>query len=350
MSRIPLRFCALGAVLCLLNVGGLLWIRAELVAGQRRVRIIAALPARDVDRSDRFALVFDQPCVATGLVNQSLAHAAFTLAPARAGKWTWAAPERLEFRLQDPLPPGRVFTLRAAADAEAVLGRGLIGTTEFRFQTRALELLGWDFLALDRTHATFTLRFNQPVHPADLLRLMQVTDPDTQQKLVTSVLTAEPAERLVIQVARPRRDVVQVALDERLTGHEAELPLGSRVIQQLTIVRGFALLSADVERPRLEPDIDVTLHFSRELDVTQNVPNINVNPPVEGLRAPTDRRRGAGVFDKVVAAMERLRREKVVFDLYCRIRKSNQTYITLTVTHMVFALRHDWSGVHEHTV
>jgi MoaA/NifB/PqqE/SkfB family radical SAM enzyme len=43
----------------------------------------------------------------------------------------------------------------------------------------------------------------------------------------------------------------------------------------------------------------------------------NLSPAisVEGLREPTDRRRGAGVFDKVVAAMERLRREKVIFGI-----------------------------------
>jgi MoaA/NifB/PqqE/SkfB family radical SAM enzyme len=43
----------------------------------------------------------------------------------------------------------------------------------------------------------------------------------------------------------------------------------------------------------------------------------NVTPAisVEGLREPTDQRRGAGVFDRILAAMERLRREKVLFGI-----------------------------------
>ena len=43
----------------------------------------------------------------------------------------------------------------------------------------------------------------------------------------------------------------------------------------------------------------------------------NLSPAisVEGMRGPTDQRRGAGVFDKVLAAMERLRREKVAFGI-----------------------------------
>ena len=43
----------------------------------------------------------------------------------------------------------------------------------------------------------------------------------------------------------------------------------------------------------------------------------NITPAisVEGLRGPTEERRGKGVFDRILAAMERLRREKVLFGL-----------------------------------
>ena len=44
---------------------------------------------------------------------------------------------------------------------------------------------------------------------------------------------------------------------------------------------------------------------------------------VEGLREATDKRRGPGVFDKVVAAMERLRREKVVFGVSLTATRDN---------------------------
>jgi MoaA/NifB/PqqE/SkfB family radical SAM enzyme len=44
---------------------------------------------------------------------------------------------------------------------------------------------------------------------------------------------------------------------------------------------------------------------------------------IEGLRERTDARRGAGVFDKVVAAAERLRRHKVAFGLSLTARRDN---------------------------
>ena len=51
----------------------------------------------------------------------------------------------------------------------------------------------------------------------------------------------------------------------------------------------------------------------------------NLSPAisVEGLREQTDKRRGAGVFDKVVSAMERLRREKVLFGISMTATRDN---------------------------
>ncbi len=51
----------------------------------------------------------------------------------------------------------------------------------------------------------------------------------------------------------------------------------------------------------------------------------NVMPAVsiEGLRERTDERRGAGVFDKIVEAMGRLRREKVFFGVSMTVTKDN---------------------------
>jgi MoaA/NifB/PqqE/SkfB family radical SAM enzyme len=44
---------------------------------------------------------------------------------------------------------------------------------------------------------------------------------------------------------------------------------------------------------------------------------------IEGMKEKTDARRGDGVFDKIVAAMERLRREKVFFGLSITATKEN---------------------------
>jgi MoaA/NifB/PqqE/SkfB family radical SAM enzyme len=51
----------------------------------------------------------------------------------------------------------------------------------------------------------------------------------------------------------------------------------------------------------------------------------NVTPgiSVEGMREPTDARRGAGVFDKVVAALQRLRREGVIYGISLTATREN---------------------------
>jgi len=48
---------------------------------------------------------------------------------------------------------------------------------------------------------------------------------------------------------------------------------------------------------------------------------------VEGMQESTDRRRGAGVFDQVIAAMERLRREKVLFGISMTATRENAEHL-----------------------
>jgi len=55
--------------------------------------------------------------------------------------------------------------------------------------------------------------------------------------------------------------------------------------------------------------------------------NLSPSLSVEGLREKTDARRGSGVFDKVLAAMERLRREKVFFGLSLTATRHNSEEI-----------------------
>ncbi len=51
--------------------------------------------------------------------------------------------------------------------------------------------------------------------------------------------------------------------------------------------------------------------------------NLSPAVSVEGLRERTDRRRGNGIFDQILAAMERLRREKVFFGVSMTVTKEN---------------------------
>ena len=51
----------------------------------------------------------------------------------------------------------------------------------------------------------------------------------------------------------------------------------------------------------------------------------NLSPAlsVEGMKAPTDARRGDGIYDKVVAAMDRLRRERVIYGISLTPTRTN---------------------------
>ncbi len=63
---------------------------------------------------------------------------------------------------------------------------------------------------------------------------------------------------------------------------------------------------------------------ARRLGGTGNmIPAISV----EGMRGSTDRRRGSGVFESVVAAMERLRREKVLFGISMTATRENAEHL-----------------------
>lgn len=55
--------------------------------------------------------------------------------------------------------------------------------------------------------------------------------------------------------------------------------------------------------------------------------NLSPSLSLEGLRQKTDARRGAGVFDKVLLAMERLRREKVFFGVSLTATRENSEEI-----------------------
>jgi uncharacterized protein YfaS (alpha-2-macroglobulin family) len=268
-----------------LNVAGLLWIHHSVTrAPQAKLRVLSALPAYDVDAADRLSLVFDEPLPLTGALHAALAEPLFTLEPRVAGEWVWAAPERIEYRLDGPLPPGRRFKLRPAPHLERLTGRTLVGTSEFTFQTRPLSLLTCNLAGSDREHVNVQLRFNQLVDPTELLHHLKVTDQANNTSLVPQCLTRAPADKLTIRANRPDSNVLRIELEAALTGHGAELSLGQPVTRELTLSPVFTALRASVEPPRLGPTSWVQLEFSRGLAGDQDPPAVRINPDVAGLQ------------------------------------------------------------------
>lgn len=280
--------CALVA----LNVLGLLWIHQSATrASHTGVRVLAALPTHDVDSTDRLTLVFDQDLPLSGTPGEvSLAAMPITVTPEVAGQWFWPTADRLEYRLESPLPPGRRFTLRAGPALEQLIGRKLIGAAEFHFATQPLQLLECKVTSADGEHANLELEFNQDVNPADLLRHLDAADARTSEPRSTDVLTQTPGRTLAVRVSRPGSDQLVVSLRETLAGAGADLPLGESVRRILTVDPAFAVVDSWVQTPSLGETSLVSVRCSRMPDTSSVTPpaRVQVEPPVSDLRVRTD--------------------------------------------------------------
>lgn len=320
MRRVPWRFWALAAILVVLNAGGWLWLRRELTRLRdpelRPVRIVSALPANNVDAADRLSLLFDAPLATPEAAGQPVVEALFQIQPQPQGRWVWNGPQRLDFMLAEPLPAGREFKIKPAADIELKTGRVVQVDGEIEFKTRSLKLEACLVQSSDRTHVQLELRFNQPVNPGDLLRNVKVTDVDKAETdrpaevdaldsagsrsvhktsladLKPSALTQEPSERIVLRCRQPSSGQLQVVLDGTLTGNGGKFSLGKSTTRTLRVSPAFALLRATVQTPEFDETVTVDLQFSTKLDRQQPIPAVKLTPAVENLAVRISRHDG----------------------------------------------------------
>ncbi len=280
------RFGLLAVTFIALNVAGLFWIRHELLGRGRPVmRILSVLPESDVDHTDRFSLLFDEPLSGGAKPGTPAEVCPFLIQPQPKGHWTWSQPDRLDFVLDEPLPPGRVFTIKPAANLETLTGRVLLGQKEYRFTTRPLRLDSCRVDSADREQITIELLFNQPVTPADLLRCLSIVDLENSHSLPAACLTTKPDPKLIIRCDRPAKDKVLLRLQPQLTGTAGELPLEEAAALELSLPQTFSLLRADVSETYLSPNSVVSLAFSEDLDSKQPVPAVELDPAVKGIQA-----------------------------------------------------------------
>ncbi len=286
MPRISARFRWLAGILVTINLVGVALIyRAVASRSPEGVRILSALPDRDVDDADRFSLIFDEPLVAASAVGQSPERTIFRIEPAPDGRWVWSATDRLEYRLTRPLPPGRVFSIRPVADFTAITGRRVVGDCEFSFKTRPLRILEAAIKSADQERVTILIRFNQPVSPTDLLNNLRVRDETGVTDLEPLCLAREAAEELMIHVRRPVTERLRLVVDKDLKGAGADLPLDADFHRILQPTRQFCLERVSVaEYSPFDREIDVRLDFSRRLRIGQTLDALSIAPPVAGAR------------------------------------------------------------------
>ena len=278
------RFLVLSAVLVAVNVGGLIWIHHDLTRGPKpRLRVLSALPTTNVDETDRFVLVFDRPVAPADRVGVRLDRSPFAVDPPPRGYWQWATLDRLEYVLEDRLPPGRVWTVRPAPDLELQTGRTMLGRAEFHFRTRALKWSDCDLSGVDRDHVNFELTFNQPVHPEHVLGAITVTAADGR-KLKPIALVHAPADKIPLRAPHGGGEKIKVSLRPYLTGHGGNLALGPVAPRTLQLPKRFTLLRAVTWTPGFEEKISLYLRFSHTLAADQGPPHVRVSPAVADLR------------------------------------------------------------------
>ncbi len=282
--RVPVRFWAAAMLLLAVNVAGLMWIHHDVTRlPEQSVRVLTALPTGPVDQTDRFSLTFDEPLASPDVVGTTPEAALFVIEPRPAGKWVWAARDRLEYLLDEQLPPGRVYNIRAADDVELRTGRTLIGESTFTFQTRALRLDAYRLATADRTHANVELTFNQPVDPAELTRHLAAIDSASRKGLKPVVLTTQVSPDMTLRCTVPPSRKLALTLDAKLAGHGGQLALGKAREVYLPIPEQFTITSTRVFRPSLNRLVEVDLRTSSEPDRKQKPPKITVSPAVENL-------------------------------------------------------------------
>ena len=306
MRRIPLRFSVLASCLVVLNLTGLLWIRHELITRNdpetSPLRIVETLPAANADAAERLSIIFNEAAGEPALLNQQLDLAApFEIEPKVPGHWEWTTARQLDYVLAEPLPAGRHFAVVPASGLESQLGRVVQVSAELDFQTAPLELTECLLVSADRSDVTFELRFNQQVAPTELLKQLTIGDATAvdseagdsvdgnqvngRRQRKVKCLVNEPATSLVLRCTRPGDDQLRIELAETLTGHKAERSLGKKIIRTLQLNPVFAFLRTEVEEPGFDGQSRIDVFFSAGLSAEQELPSLEVAPPVKDLRA-----------------------------------------------------------------
>ena len=289
--RIPLRFALTASALLILNSSALLWIRHELLSREDRgtgpIRVVEALPDSEVDTAERLAILFNRDLGEPALLNAAVADAVpFQLSPDVPGHWEWTSARRLEFVLEDPLPPGRTFAVRPAAGLERQLGRVIQVDSEIEFRTRPLKLTDCRLVAADRRDITFELVFNQKVSPDELISHLRLgtttaaTANDRSQALTALPLVNESGRSIVLRCRRPESNQLLLRIGGELSGADGDRPLGQATSRTLKIAPVFSFLRTEI-RERSQDTWQIDVLFTSGLDPEQKLPAITTVPAIE---------------------------------------------------------------------
>ncbi len=287
------RFWALAATFLLVNVLGIIWIRASLLTQHQpllRVVSVTPSPEQSLDDADRVRLTFHEPIAREDQLHVALDTAPFSITPQIEGHWEWTAIDALEFIPAARFPSGREFTVAATPDAARLTGRATFGTTQFRLRTSPIALLETKLLSVEPGEAaTLELAFNQPVLPADLAKhlIVQVDKKDVAFKCLGNDAAATVAVRI-----EQASDTIDLEITPELTGFGADLPLEAKITKSLKIpsLTRLDVLRAEVSQGTFDPEATIRFITTLPLDAAQPRPAVELEPSVEGVRVVVSER------------------------------------------------------------
>jgi uncharacterized protein YfaS (alpha-2-macroglobulin family) len=295
MSLISRRFYVLAGLLIALNVGGLFWIKHELVQKDTNrdgqpIRLVSSFPTQDIDQAERLSLHFDRDVGDVAQLNEMLNRATpFELSPLPDGEWMWATPKRLDFVLNQPLPAGRSFKVKPAVGLNQQLGQVILVDHEIEFETRALKLASCRLISSDPNDVTFELVFNQAVAIDEALQSIVVWDGNSKKKnrkqLKVESLVHKPSKSVVLRCSRPSDNVLGITVDAKLTGHGATRPIGKRIEKTLNVEPVMAFLRMNVRDLGVNGLFNIDVYFTTGLAADQKLPPIELIPAVEDLES-----------------------------------------------------------------
>ena len=275
-----------------LNVFGLLWIRNEVVKAAREgaevgeeksLRVAALEPKERAEKADRLLVVFNQDLVGENKIGQAVGWTPFLIEPSAKGNWIWNRKNAMEFKLDEPLPKGNRFSVKATDRFALKLGQPLTGKNEFSLQSSPLRVERCVESGRKGDRIEVELRFNQEVEPAVLGESFEAVD-SNGKVLAKEVLSAGRRRVHAVMVELPTERILEVSLKKGMTGVEGPLGLEKDFITQISLAPAFGALSVKTPwRRGTDEKCSVELRFNQSLDALQAKPVVSLVPKIDDL-------------------------------------------------------------------
>ncbi|MCA8959954.1 MAG: hypothetical protein KDC38_05555, partial [Planctomycetes bacterium] len=275
------RFFALAALLVIVNVTGLIWIRAALTRSDTTLWIDAVSPTT-IDAARRIRFTFGSEAIPADRAGSDLEIAPFDVTPPLEGRWVWASTHELDLELTEPPRAGCTFRFEARSALDDQVVHPVVGRRSFEFETRALTVERLQLRRIEDERAVVTLRFDQPVAPDALEAALTVESPEGEA-IVPSLEMDEPTTELDFRVPIAGRTGFRVRLAPGLHGFGATRGLAAEVERYVALPIGLAVDDVSASRPEFDGTARVAISLNRRLDFQQPLEAVEVEPPVVGL-------------------------------------------------------------------